>query len=90
MIQKRIEKLLKDIAKEHDKSYEVIYEVYMSQFRLTRETIRSLEFKIIKLPSLGKFIAGGEKTIKFKDKLNYFYDRYESQNNQNTPLQGEE
>lgn len=79
-----------DIAKKHNKPYQVVLEIYMAQFRLVRDTMRSLEFKTIKLPSFGKYIASGEKTVKFKENLNYFYDRYESQNNQDTSLQGEE
>lgn len=82
--------MLKDIAKKHDKPYQVVLEVYMAQFRLVRDTMRSLEFKTIKLPSLGKYIAGGEKTIKFKENLNYFYDKDRANSNKDTPLQGEE
>lgn len=79
-----------DVAKKHNKPYEVVYEVYMAQFKLVRDTMRSLEFKTIKLPSFGKYIAGSEKTIKFKENLNYFYDKNRTNDNKDTPLQGEE
>lgn len=75
-MQKRIEKLLNDLAEKHDKPYYVIYEVYMSQFKLVGDTMRSLEFKTIKLPSLGKFIASGKKVIEFKEKLSYNKYKY--------------
>lgn len=92
MIQKRIEKLLNEISIKYDKPYHVIYEVYMSQFKLTRDTIRSLEFKTIKLPSLGKFYIEDWKAIEFKENLLYNYNTYGKQagDNKSTPLHGEE
>lgn len=74
MIQKRVELILKEVAKRHNKPYDVILEVYMSEFRAVRDTIKSLEFKTIKLPCFGKYITSDKKTIDFKDYLLYKFE----------------
>lgn len=61
-MQKRIEDIFKELAVKYNKPLYVIEEIYNSQFKLTAETMRSLEFKTIKLPNFGKFIASKEKT----------------------------
>lgn len=60
-MQKRIEDLLKELAIKYTKPIYVIEEIFNSQFKLVTETMRSLEFKTIKLPNFGKFIASEEK-----------------------------
>ena len=87
MIQKRIEVLLKEIALKYNKPIYVIEEIFMSQFRLTREQIRSLEFNTIKLPNWGKYVASNKKVIKFKKSLLKYNDKYgQPRDNKNTSL----
>jgi hypothetical protein len=90
MIQKRLELILKEVAKRHDKPYAVVLEVYMSEFQLVRDTLRSLEFKTIKLPGFGKYIASNKKTIEFKDYLLKKLEYDKSRSDKNTPIQGQE
>lgn len=90
MIQKRIQKELQEIAKQYDKPYHVIEEIYLSQFRLTAEKMRSLEFCSIKLPSWGKYIASNNKVKNFKETLLNNYINYGAYSNKDTPIQGQE
>lgn len=70
MAKSRIELLLEDIAKKHNKPYYVVWEVYMSQFKKVREEMSSLRFETIKLPSWGKYIPSEERVIKYRENHN--------------------
>lgn len=66
MAQKKVEDLFKKLAKKYDLPANVIEEVFMSQYKKTREEVNGLEFPIIKLPSFGKFIPSQTKLSKYK------------------------
>ncbi len=91
-MQKRIQQLLEQIAKDHSKPLYVIEEIYLSQFRATRDQIRSLEFKTIKLPSWGKYIASQsklDKIQKYKDIKNNESDGKGTNSNSGDAIQGD-
>lgn len=90
MIQKRVQKILKEIALKHNKPYYVIEEIYLSQFRLTKQEINSLGFKTIKLVGWGKYITSNKKVKSFKLKLLNSYNKYGAYSNKSTPIQGNE
>lgn len=69
MLQKKVEEMLKEVALKWDKPLHVVEEVFMSQFKLTRKSISSLNFEVIKLPALGKFIPSDNKVINLKEYL---------------------
>jgi len=64
MAQKRIEEIFKALAKKHDVPVYVIEEVYMSQFKMVKQTMNDLEFKTIKLPCWGKYVPSKTKLEK--------------------------
>ncbi len=88
MLQKRISLIIDEIAEKYGKPSYVIEEVFLSQFKLVKETINSLEFKTIKLPSLGKFIASDKKVEEFKDILLNAYNKYGASSYKGNALQG--
>ena len=88
-MQPRIKKLLEEIALKHNKPFYVIEEIYNSQFKVTRDSMASMDFPTIKLPNWGKYIPSQSKLdkINYKEKQQRTNDKYgKSNNNQNNPL----
>jgi len=91
MIQKRVQVELQLIAKKYNKPYNVIEEIYLSQFRMTADVMRTINFDTIKLPSWGKYIASENKMIKFKEKLLRNHEKYGTTRvDKDSSLQGNE
>jgi hypothetical protein len=63
-LQKKIEDILKEVAKKYNKPYNVILAVYISEFKKLKEEMNSLQFKTVKLPNWGKFIVSQKKLKK--------------------------
>lgn len=63
-IQKKVEEIIKAIAKKYNKPYHVVLEAYISQFKRLREEMKKKEFKTVKLPSWGKYIVSQGKLAK--------------------------
>lgn len=91
-MQNKVEDLLKEIAKKYNKPLHVILEIYNSQFKMTRDSISSLEFKTIKLPSWGKYIPSQDKLSKidYKAKEERKAEKYgrASEGNKDNSIQG--
>ena len=66
-MQKRIEKLLSEVAEKYSLPLEVIKEVYSSEWRFVKENINTLEFPIIQLPAWGKYVPSKKKVIKLEN-----------------------
>lgn len=90
IIHTKIQELFKSLAIKHNLPIHVIEEIYISQFRKLREEIRSLDFKTIKLPAWGKYIASQRK-VKRMPKYNKIKDDRKTNstnNNQDNALEG--
>lgn len=79
MAQRRIEEMFKFLGLKYDLPWYVIEEVYQSQFKKTAEEMKLLEFPIIKLPGLGKFVPSKDKL----SKIDYTEKRLRLINKQN-------
>ena len=92
-MQARIRKLLEEIALKHNKPVHVIEEIWLSQYRVLRDSMASMDFPTVKLPAWGKYIPSQDKLnkIDYEAKSERRKQKYgESENNQDNPIQGTE
>ena len=80
MAQKKINDILRELSKKHNLPLNVIEEIYESQWKKLKEEASSLEFKTIKLPNWGKYIASNKKLSQRKE----YYDKKRDELNGNT------
>lgn len=67
MAQKTVENIFKILGKKYNLPINVIEECYLSEFKKIKEEMSSLDFKILKLPSFGKYIPSQKKLLKSKE-----------------------
>jgi hypothetical protein len=84
-LQKKVEDTIKEYAQKINKPYHVVLAAWLSQFKFTRAEISSLNFKTIKLPNWGKYIASPIKleNIDYTDKKEAQKKKLEDKINKN-------